>query len=238
MVLHQLLRVSYLASYVKALVVASREPLLAGELPTALVTPAICKGLVRGLAELAAVRRQDLADADVWRRRLDNCNHVQGIHIVVDRERARTELERLASEAGVRWRRVDDVDPGAWADEHPEANRLASALRAFLPPGTGGWEGLAFDLHVAGGPVELRASRTQQAISLTAQLDGARQPARSRRWLRRLLELNREVEVAKLALDDRGRLVLLYQVPEVFPGLFQHLQDQFNGLLAGLRQGH
>ena len=52
--------------------------------------------------------------------------------------------------------------------------------------------------------------------------------------MRRLLELNRAADVARLGLDADGDVALLYEVPEVGPDLFSRVREQFGRLLVGL----
>jgi hypothetical protein len=71
-------------------------------------------------------------------------------------------------------------------------------------------------------------------VSIIASLGDAKPKGDKSAYLRRMLELNRAADVARLALDLDGDVALLYEVPEVGPELFSRVREQFGRLLLGL----
>src|SRR5205823_7811872 len=97
--LHNLMRVSFTADYVKAIVVDSGLA-FAAEVPVALLTPAITEGLIRGIVHLGDVRDSDLVDWQGWEARLGQCAMAQAVGFDVDPERASQEARATLAGAG------------------------------------------------------------------------------------------------------------------------------------------
>jgi WD40 repeat protein len=204
-VLRRLLEVSFRADYVKALAFEGGELALACEQPLALLTPTRLRGLVRGLATLADVRGRDLGDADGWGRRLLACRLAQGSDLSVDRAGATAALRALAGAGGLAIRERD------------------SGL-------------VVVDLPLAGlgRPLALLIRVSERLVSAVAFLGDVKPKGNKGAYMRRLLELNRAADVARLGLDNDGDVALLYEVPDVDPGLFDRVREQFGSLLAAL----
>lgn len=61
-----------------------------------------------------------------------------------------------------------------------------------------------------------------------------RAPIRGERYMVRLLELNRDASVAKAGIDADGDVVLIYQLPQLAPGLLPHAWDELARLLRAV----
>jgi len=203
--LRSLLGVSFRADYVKALVYPDGELALACEQELALLSPDRVHGLVAGLAALGDVRKGDLGDAPGWERRLLACRRAQAADIALDPDQASAALRSLAAAGGLP---VREVGPGA----------LVVALE---PEG-------------AGTPLQVVARVSERLVSLVAYLGDTKPKGNRSAYLRRMLELNRAADVARLGLDADGDVALLYEVPEVGPDLLDRVREQFGRLLAGV----
>ncbi len=106
--LHNLLRLSYLADYVKTLALKDEELLLAAELPMDVLTPQVTEGVIRGLARLADVKKGDAAKWESLQTRI--AEHTMGLaeHVSVDLGRASEEVTRQANSAGFPCQRLDE----------------------------------------------------------------------------------------------------------------------------------
>ena len=202
--LRSLLGVSFRADYVKALVFADGELALACEQDLALLSPARVHGLAAGLAALGDVRGGDLGDAAGWERRLLACRLAQAA-IALDPAAAVAALRDLAVAGGLA---VREVGPGALV--------------------------VALDPLGAGTPLQVVARVSEHLVSLIAYLGGARPKGNKGAYLRRMLELNRDADVARAGLDADGDVALLYEVPEVAPDLLDRVREQFGRLLLGV----
>ena len=203
--LRSLLGVSFRADYVKALVFPGGELAFACEQQLALLSPARVRGLVAGLAALGDVKKGDLADAPGWDRRLLACRLAQAAHIALDPAQASAAIRSLAAEGGLP---VRESGPGALVVE-------------LAPLG-------------AGAPLRLVTRVTERLVSIIAFLGDAKPKGNKSAYMRRMLELNRAADVARLGLDADGDVALLYEVPEVRPDLFSRVREQFGRLLAGV----
>ena len=203
--LRGLLGASFRADYVKALVFPDGELAFVAEQPLALLTPARVHGLVAGLAALADVQKGDLADAPGWDRRLAACRLAQAADITIDPVAASAAIRAVAGAAG-------------------------------LPIEEGGTGALIVDLDPLGVGARLRlvVRVNDHLVSIIGFLGDAKPKGNRTAYLRRMLELNRAADVARLALDGDGDVALLYEVPEVLPDLFDRVRDQFGPLLVGL----
>jgi WD40 repeat protein len=203
--LRSLLRVSVTADYVKALVFPDGKLALACEQQLSLLAPARVRGLAAGLAALGDVKKGDLADASGWDRRLLACRLAQAAHITLDPASALAAIRRFAAEGGL-----------------PVHEREAGALVVEL------------DLVGAGAPLRVVVRVSEHLVSLIAYLGDTKPKGNKGAYMRRMLELNRAANVARLGLDADGDVALLYEVPEVPPDLFDRVREQFGLLLAGL----
>jgi hypothetical protein len=204
-VLRCLLRVTFGADYVKALVFPDGELAFACEQELGLLSPARVRGLVAGLAALGDVKKGDLADADAWDRRLLTCRLAQAADITLDPIQAGAAIRRLAAEGGLR---VREAEAGAFIVE-------------LDPLGTG-------------APLAVVTRVTDHLVSLIAYLGDAKPKGDRSGYMRRMLELNRSADIARMALDADGDVALLYEVPGVEPDLFDRVREQFGQLLVGL----
>jgi hypothetical protein len=100
-VLHNLLRTTFAANYVKALSTQSDKLLFAAEVPTAVVTPAVAEGVIRGLVHLGDVTKKDLREWKDCEQRLRMCTVAQARHIKLDAQAAAREIEGLLDAAGL-----------------------------------------------------------------------------------------------------------------------------------------
>ena len=203
--LRSLLGVSFRADYVKALVLPDGELALACEQHLPLLSPARVRGLVAGLAALGDVRKDDLADAAGWDRRLVACGLAKAADIALDPALATAAIRDLAARRGL-------------------VTREAGS-------GT-----LVVGLQLQGTAIELRLAIqvSEGLISFIASFGDLRPKGNKGVYMRRMLELNRSADVARVALDTDGNVALLYEVPEVGPELLDQIGEQFGPLLAGL----
>lgn len=123
----KLLRVSFAANYVKALILES-GPALAAEVPIAVLTPTITEGVVRGLAHLGDVDKDDLHDEVGWERRLANCSKAQAERIQLDVDDTRDEVLATLEAAGAETR---DAGAGLYVAElHIGETPIKTVVRA------------------------------------------------------------------------------------------------------------
>ncbi len=107
------------------------------------------------------------------------------------------------------------------------------AAAGGLPVRESWTEALVVELDV-GTPLQVVGRVGEHVVSLIAFLGDAKPKGNRSAYLRRLLELNRAADVARLALDGDGNVALLYEVPEVAPDLFDRVREQFGMLHAGV----
>ena len=95
---------------------------------------------------------------------------------------------------------------------------------------------MVVDLDVLGGgsPLRVVTRVSNRLVSNIAFLGDARPKGDKAAYLRRMLELNRAADIARLALDTDGDVALLYEVSEVGPDLFDRVREQFGQLLWGV----
>lgn len=169
-----------------------------------LLTSARLGGLARGLAALGDVRGGDLGDADGWGRRLLACRLAQA-EIALDPAAAMAAFRGLVAAAELPLR---DVGPGV----------------------------VVMELRGLGGAMPLRVVTqvTERVVSLVGSLADARPRGNKGSYMRRLLEMNRFADVARVGLDSDGHVTLVYETPEVDAGLLERVRDQFGGLLEGV----
>ena len=99
--LHNLLRLSLAADYIKA-VARGSDVRLACEIPRAMLTPKVAEGLIRGLAYLADSTADDFTSDAGWRELQLGCAQRQSHFFDIDAEQAKAEVERLAEKKGIR----------------------------------------------------------------------------------------------------------------------------------------
>jgi hypothetical protein len=80
----------------------------------------------------------------------------------------------------------------------------------------------------------LAVHMNRRVISLMVSLEDVR-PGGDKGKLERLLELNRDVDVAKVGLNSQGDVTLLYEVPQVVPELAEHAPAQLRTLYTRVR---
>ena len=202
--LRALLQVSVRADYTKALSLAKDELAIACELPLALLTPVRLAGLARGLAALGDVQSRDLGDASGWSRRLAACRAAQA-EIGEDPVAAMAAFRAAAAAAPLLLR---DVGPGVVITE---LYGLGSA-----------------------NPLKVVTQVSERVVSLVASLEDARPHGNRGAYMRRLLDMNRLAEVARVGLDAGDHVTLVYEVPEVDSGLLDRVREQFGALLEGV----
>ena len=125
--LRSLLSISFRADYVKAVRFLDGELAFAVEQPMSLLSPARIRGLARGLAAMADVKKGDLADDDGWNRRLLACQLAQAADITVDPAEALAAIRSLADRSGLS---VSDVGRAScWIGLTAGGHPLAVAVR-------------------------------------------------------------------------------------------------------------
>ena len=83
-------------------------------------------------------------------------------------------------------------------------------------------------------PLDVGARPGEHVLSVIAYLRGTKPRGNQGAYMRRLLELSRDADVARIGLDGDGDVSLIYEVPEVHPGLLDRVGTQFSLLIAGL----
>jgi WD40 repeat protein len=204
-VLRNLLRVSFEADYIKAILPESGDLRLACVLPSELVTAEVAAGVVSGLFELGGCAAGKLANAGVWRRRLRACRKAQDSRIKLDPAINGEAVRSLAEQARLKVTKRRDG---------------SLVIRSWLP-------GADLDLLV-------RSTRRAVSLILSLDRLFAPYPPADPGGvsLRRLLRLSSQASVAKVGLDSGGGFALLYQVPAVLPLLLERVQEQFERMLA------
>jgi WD40 repeat protein len=220
--LRNLLRVTFRANYVKAMVLQSGDLALAAELPYELLTTEVVEGLIRGLAQLGDVKGGDLSDWKGWERRLAECALAQSTLIKVDIQQAEATFPSLARVLKLPCRQVQSA-----ADFPPQV-----AAGIFVVDISGS-EVTGFGYRFTLPKAELVIRVLGPAISCVAR-PGMGPKGDKKKYMRRLLELNQAVKIAKVGLDGDDKVVLLYEVPEVVPDMLKNAIGQLGGLLAGV----
>lgn len=205
--LRNLLRVADQGTLLKPMLVAGRQLILGLEMPSAVASPQIAEAAVKGLAFLADTRPGDLERWDRWQWGLSEWN--EGLKRVTPDIAAVPELiPTLARGRGWECQPVGDTD---WL--------------------------VKWTLAVPGGPsmaVALRVRLLSGVVSCSVLLEGVRLQGDVPAYLRRLLQLSGEASVAKLGLTEDDDVVVLYQEPQVSPGLMERLDGNMGPLLLSL----
>ncbi len=105
--LRNLMRVSFLANYTKALKLGEDTIGLAVELPLDWLTPQTTEGVVRGLIQLADIRKGDMPRWDIWQQRLVQSGLSQAQSIQLDPAQSAALTEQYATAAGFAVTRTD-----------------------------------------------------------------------------------------------------------------------------------
>jgi hypothetical protein len=227
-VLHNLLRVSFHAAFVKAVIwEEERRPTLVSVLPALLVTPRVAGAVVRGLACLADVDRRSASEPEGWQERLALYNLGVAASIDGDVERARTAVRAQAEQTGktVLEGPQDSLVFGLDLAEHE--HRVRAQLHRGIVLSELGLDLAEHELLVS--------ARFAGHVTYFIVLLGAGVSGRGRkRRLNGLLELNRRAKVGKVGLNRKAELALLYEVPAPMPSVLADVQAQFGLLLRGL----
>jgi len=102
-----LLRMSFAATYIKAMVIDSRL-LLAAEIPTSVVTPSIAEGVVRALARLGDLQKGDMRDEGTWRTVIEGATIDQATYTDLNLDRLREETLATLTGAGLDPQEIDE----------------------------------------------------------------------------------------------------------------------------------
>jgi hypothetical protein len=208
-VMRNLLRVSGSALYTKAMVTEQGDFVLVTELPTKFLTAGITRGLVRALAKIGDVRSEQLHDWENWRTRLMDAVRLLGGEIRVDVENANHTIPILAKEAG--WDCAMEPDQ-SWSLRWPLGPKGHPRFHAAL---------LIRTFHVG--------------ISCSAPIGGNACPPLIANHARRLLELNREFAVVKIAIPEHdSEISVRYDVPSVMPDLLATVDSEMGVLFVTL----
>ena len=121
---------------------------------------------------------------------------------------------------------ADLIGPG-WNKRRENCNKLQD-LHISVDPDRARAEVHAM-LAGAALPVDLSVHTSRRVISLIVPMQGMR-PGGNKDKLRGLLDLNRDADVAKVGLDSKGHVKLLYEVPQVAPDLVEQASAQLASL--------
>jgi hypothetical protein len=206
--LESILRTTFSANYVKALSSGAGQLLWAVELPTALLTPAVAEGVVKGLGRLADATEEDLADSDASQARALECRMAQAAHITVDVVSAEREIRAELEAAGLATKR-----------EFEDA-----VVTHFA--------------KVGDAEIDLLARFHERAVSFIVYLPGLQPRGDKEAYLERVLKLNADANVAKIGIDDDGDLAILYEIPGFSKGMFREVATQLQMLFKGVLEVH
>lgn len=204
--LFNILRVAYQVNYVKAVAYESEDLAFGCEIPLSVLTPDVAEGCIRSLSVLGDVNKKDMVDQDGWGQRQMLANHAQGTQFKVDAEESRKAIRRSAEERG-------------------------------FTVTTAGDENLLLEMPIMGAespPLKVVGFLTERVTSLVAGFGDLQPKGDKVQYMRRLLELSRIADVAKIGLDSTGDVSLMYEVPKVTPDLLGDVIVQFLPLTLGL----